>query len=723
MAALLFLSNCGGGGGGGSGGGGASIGGVASKGLISGGTVTVYSLNSDGTKGDILGTTVTSSDGSYSINIGSYAGNVIIEVTGGTYKDEATGNIVNNTALLRAAANVSGSVSIAVTPLTEIAVRRAGTLTQSNIEAANTQVSNMIGGVNILTTMPADVTNTTSQSASQEAKDYGIALAAISLMIKDNPNSYTDVSAAITAVADDLSDGTLNSTGGSLSNAVSSFVSSSNNQTGVQTGGTQLNDYINTYTTTTIPDVAATADTTAPTVSLTNPSNNATGVAINTAITAAFSETMDSSSITTSTFTVGQGVGQGLSLASGTVSYSGTTATFTPSSNLSYNTTYTATITTGVKDSAGNAMASNYTWIFATGTASDTTAPTSPSVSINSGSSSTTSTSVTLTLSAMDDVGVTGYYASETSTTPSASAAGWISVTFTTSYSANVSFTLSSGDGTKTVYVWFRDSAGNISASSSDSITLGSAPSAPTGVTATGGNGQVSISRGSVSGATSYNIYWSTTSGVTKTTGTKITGAISPYTHTGRTNGTTYYYVVTAVNSYGESSESSQVSGTPTTGTVSLPKTGQTASYSTDDDGTLQKGVAWPSPRFTVGTGAEADCITDNLTGLMWVKSPDTGGTWQQALDYANGLTLCGYSDWRLPNRKELRSLVNAEQSSTATWLNTQGFSNVQQSYYWSSTTYSFGTSLAWYIHMENGQVLSNLKTAYFSVLPVRAGQ
>ncbi|MBI3813386.1 MAG: fibronectin type III domain-containing protein [Nitrospinae bacterium] len=96
-----------------------------------------------------------------------------------------------------------------------------------------------------------------------------------------------------------------------------------------------------------------------------------------------------------------------------------------------------------------------------------------------------------------------------------------------------------------------------------DGSSSGSAPSAPTGVTATATSGQVSISWTSVSGATSYNIYWSTTTGVTKTTGTKITGGTSPYTHTGLTNGTTYYYVVTAVNSYGESSESSQVSGTP----------------------------------------------------------------------------------------------------------------------------------------------------------------
>lgn len=105
-------------------------------------------------------------------------------------------------------------------------------------------------------------------------------------------------------------------------------------------------------------------------------------------------------------------------------------------------------------------------------TTADTTAPSSPSVSINSSASSTSSNAVTLALSATDDVGVTGYYASETSTTPSASATGWTSVTSATSYSASVSFTLSSGDGTKTVYGWFKDAVGNVSAAAIDTITL-----------------------------------------------------------------------------------------------------------------------------------------------------------------------------------------------------------------------------------------------------------
>ncbi len=106
------------------------------------------------------------------------------------------------------------------------------------------------------------------------------------------------------------------------------------------------------------------------------------------------------------------------------------------------------------------------------------------------------------------------------------------------------------------------------------------APSVPTGVTATAGDGQATISWSSVTGATSYNIYWSTTSGVTKTNGTKITGATSPYSHTGLTNGTTYYYVVTAENSYGESSESSEVSAIPRAWTISaLDTTGDVGKY------------------------------------------------------------------------------------------------------------------------------------------------
>jgi len=109
-------------------------------------------------------------------------------------------------------------------------------------------------------------------------------------------------------------------------------------------------------------DTGECIDTTSPSVILTSPAGNATGVSVNTLITAMFSEALDPSTINTSTFTVNGVIG--------TVNYSGTTATFTPSGSLNENTTYTATITTGVRDNAGNAMASDYVWSFTTGSSS-----------------------------------------------------------------------------------------------------------------------------------------------------------------------------------------------------------------------------------------------------------------------------------------------------------------------------------------------------------------
>jgi hypothetical protein len=88
-------------------------------------------------------------------------------------------------------------------------------------------------------------------------------------------------------------------------------------------------------------------------------------------------------------------------------------------------------------------------------------------------------------------------------------------------------------------------------------------PAAPDGVTAAAGNSQVTISWNSVSGASSYNLYYSTSPGVSKLNGTKITGVTSPYSKTSLINGTPYYFVVTALNGDNESVESAQVSATP----------------------------------------------------------------------------------------------------------------------------------------------------------------
>lgn len=99
------------------------------------------------------------------------------------------------------------------------------------------------------------------------------------------------------------------------------------------------------------------------------------GVAINSKITATFSEAMDPSTLVTpaATFTL---TGPGATPVSGTVAYIGTMAIFRPASFLAASTTYTATITTGAKNLAGVALASNFIWSFTTGTTADTSAPT-----------------------------------------------------------------------------------------------------------------------------------------------------------------------------------------------------------------------------------------------------------------------------------------------------------------------------------------------------------
>ncbi|HZX48581.1 MAG TPA: DUF1566 domain-containing protein [Nitrospirota bacterium] len=160
--------------------------------------------------------------------------------------------------------------------------------------------------------------------------------------------------------------------------------------------------------------------------------------------------------------------------------------------------------------------------------------------------------------------------------------------------------------------------------------------------------------------------------------------------------------------------------------------TGQTTCYDslgnviactgTGQDGEIQAGTHWPSPRFSVST--DGYCVTDNLTGLMWVRSPESVvKAWQGALDYASGLNLCGYTDWRLPNVNELWSLINAGQS-TYSWLNTQGFNNVRFFDYWSSTSVAQYPYSAWDVGMGFGEIGYRDKFnggAY--VWPVRSGQ
>jgi len=118
-------------------------------------------------------------------------------------------------------------------------------------------------------------------------------------------------------------------------------------------------------------------DVVLPTVLSTSPVDNAVNVSKSGNVTATFSEEMDTATIVAANFTLKQGS----TSVPGAVSYAGDVATFNPTSDLAYNTLYTATVGIGVKDVAGNALATSKVWTFRTLTAPDTAAPTVSSTS------------------------------------------------------------------------------------------------------------------------------------------------------------------------------------------------------------------------------------------------------------------------------------------------------------------------------------------------------
>jgi hypothetical protein len=152
----------------------------------------------------------------------------------------------------------------------------------------------------------------------------------------------------------------------------------------------------------------------------------------------------------------------------------------------------------------------------------------------------------------------------------------------------------------------------------SDSSTI-VVPAAPTNLTAASGDAQVSLSWTASSGATGYNVKRSTTSGGGYITVTN--GIISAnYNDTGLTNGTTYYYVVTAVNSAGESGNSNQASATPQ------------ASTSNYDAG-LNMPFQYPAPV----TGQTLNVLDYGATPNN--PADDDFAAFQNAINAANGCT------------------------------------------------------------------------------------
>ena len=209
--AVMTLFGCGGGGGGGGAAappaGSVTISGIAAEGPLSGSDVAVFNTKADGSldRTTPLGTTKTGADGSYTITIppaSAPSGPVVVEVSGGAYIDEVSGQSVtmNATTKLRTAvSSVADGDKITVTPLTEIAYHKTeglgngatfvGAFTKANIDDSNTKISSTFGVDNIIRSHPFDPTKAAPANATADDKKYAAALGVFSQMVNDNKGS------------------------------------------------------------------------------------------------------------------------------------------------------------------------------------------------------------------------------------------------------------------------------------------------------------------------------------------------------------------------------------------------------------------------------------------------------------------------------------------------------------------------------------------------------
>ena len=179
---------------------------------------------------------------------------------------------------------------------------------------------------------------------------------------------------------------------------------------------------------------------------------------------------------------------------------------------------------------------------------------------------------------------------------------------------------------------------------------------------------------------------------------------------------------------------------------ASVPKTGQTKCYNTTtdpepeqkpcdgtgQDGELQMGVEWPNPRFTNPDGStpvNGDVALDKLTGLMWTKNANLGQmSWQDALTHVADMNEdtyenYGYTDWRVPNVREMLSLLDFSDTTVYEPMlpSDHPFINWGDFNYWSSTTNINATNEAWYVYISQGPIRSDSKSTSYYFWPVRS--
>ena len=219
-----------------------NISGIASKGPISGATVTVYQLV-NGQKGPVLGVTTSGGDGSYSVTIPATSGPVLVVVTGNAkakYFNESNPAVLEDFGVgqeLRAAvpevANAQ-TITVALTPLTEAAVRIAtqadGSTPSADIRNANATLSNLLG-LDIVATVPNNVVLNQISDINNSQDRYGVYLAAIQMQVTPQNTEENIINSFVGKI---VAQNPLADTGVALLAAVNAIISDPNiNPTGI----------------------------------------------------------------------------------------------------------------------------------------------------------------------------------------------------------------------------------------------------------------------------------------------------------------------------------------------------------------------------------------------------------------------------------------------------------------------------------------------------------
>ncbi len=111
--------------------------------------------------------------------------------------------------------------------------------------------------------------------------------------------------------------------------------------------------------------------------------------------------------------------------------------------------------------------------------------------------------------------------------------------------------------------------------------------------------------------------------------------------------------------------------------------------------------------------------VRDNNTGLVWeAKTNGNKSDWQDAVNYCSSLNLRDFSDWHLPTRQELQTIVDYGKYNPA--IDTKYFPDTVSGGYWSSSTYK---EYAWLVNFSYGYVPSYNKSKTYYVRCVRGGQ